>query len=100
MADNYIYDNTGNKYLPFIRASEVFTDENNNKPFIIVSQDNAQPAGQYQISIGNDTIYINPNGTQTTPQAIYVKINGELKKVKEIYMGDSNNKPQLIKTFT
>ena len=100
MADNYIYDNVGNKYLPFIRVSEVFTDENNNKPFIIVSQDSAQPAEQYQISIGTDTIYINPNGIQTVPQAIYIKINGELKKVKEVYIGDSNNKPQLIKTFT
>lgn len=100
MADNYIYDGAGNKYLSFIRASEVFTDENNNKPFIIISQDSAQPAEQYQISIGNDTIYINPNGIQTIPQAIYIKINGELKKVKEIYVGDSNNKPQLIKTFS
>ena len=41
MADNYIYDGAGNKYLSFIRASEVFTDENNNKPFIIISQDSA-----------------------------------------------------------
>jgi hypothetical protein len=36
MADNYIYDGIGNKYLPFIRVNEVFTDENGTNQFVIV----------------------------------------------------------------
>lgn len=100
MADNYIYDGIGNKYLPFIRVNEVFTDENGTNQFVIVEQGNAKSASQNQISLGYDTLYINPNGTQTVPQAIYVKINGELKKVKEVYIGDSDNNPKRIITFS
>ena len=102
MADNYIYDGIGNKYLPFIRVNEVFTDESGANQFVIVDENNTDDAKMDQIIFRRNNIAIYPKdaSASTITKAIYVKINGELKKVKEVYIGDSDNNPKRIITFS